>query len=135
MVTLSSAECEYGALSQTAQELRWVNRLAEFMGTTSGPLAVYCDNQAAKAIAELEVDTKRSRHIDIRYHYVRELVQEGIVQVQWKPTADMAADICTKSLDKYTIQQLWALAGAYEGSPVELHVLQDCKATSGSLHV
>ena len=85
MVTLSSAECEYIALSHTAQELRWVNRPAQFMGTTSGPLTVYCDNEAAKAIAELEVDTKRSRHIDIRYHYVRELVQEGTAQMQWKP--------------------------------------------------
>ena len=111
MVTLSSAECGYVALSQTAPELRWVHRPAEFMGTTSGPLTVHCDNEAAKAIAELEVDTKRSRHIDIRYRYVRGLVQEGIVQVQWKPTADMIADMCTKPPEKYTIHHLWALAG------------------------
>ena len=111
MVTLSSCECEYVALSQTTQELRWVDRLATFLGTESSPLTIYCDNTAAKAITELDVDTKRSRHIDIRYHYVRELVQSGEIVVVWVATSLMVADILTKSLDRYTIEILWKLAG------------------------
>jgi len=111
MVTLSSCECEYVALSQTTQELRWVDRLATFLGTESSPLTIYCDNTAAKAITELDVDTKRSRHIDIRYHYVRELVQSGEIVVVWVATSLMVADILTKSLDRYTIETLWKLAG------------------------
>ena len=74
-------------------------------------LPVFYDNQAAKAIAELDVDTKRSRHIDIRWHYVRELCQAGVVKVLWCPTAEMLADLLTKPLDQHTMNRLWKLAG------------------------
>ena len=121
MVTLSSAEAEYVALSQTAQETRWVAGLTTFVGDWNtgaspwtprrSPLIIHCDNEAAKAVSELELDTKRSRHIDIRYHYVREKVQEGVLSIKWVRTKDMVADILTKPLDQQTIEHLWKLGG------------------------
>jgi hypothetical protein len=50
-------------------------------------------------------------HIDIRYHYERELVQIGEIAVEWVAASLMVADILTKSLDRYTIETLWKLAG------------------------
>ena len=60
-------------------------------------MTTYCDGTAAKAITELDVDTKRSGHIDIRCHYVRELVQIGEIAVEWVAASLMVADILTKS--------------------------------------
>ena len=64
---VSTCESEYIALSQGAREGRWVQRILRFMGhNPSEPLNLMCDNTAAKAVCDLEVDTKRSRHIDVR---------------------------------------------------------------------
>ena len=63
---VSTCESEYIALSQGAREGRWVQRILRFMGHPEGPLNLMCDNTAAKAVCDLEVDTKRSRHIDVR---------------------------------------------------------------------
>ena len=63
---VSTCESEYIALSQGAREGRWVQRILRFMGHREEPLNLMCDNTAAKAVCDLEVDTKRSRHIDVR---------------------------------------------------------------------
>ena len=63
---VSTCESEYIALSQCAREGRWVQRILRFMGYPIEPLNLMCDNTAAKAVCDLEVDTKRSRHIDVR---------------------------------------------------------------------
>ena len=64
------------------------------------PTVIFEDNQGAIAIAKNPVSHSRTKHIDIKYHYVREAVQSGIVNLKYCPTEEMIADILTKPLTK-----------------------------------
>ncbi len=97
-VALSTAEAEYVALSQAAQECVWFRRLLSDLGMDVSPVMILEDNQGAIAIAKNPVDNSRTKHIDIRYHYICECVQNGQIQLQYCPTDDMKADILTKPL-------------------------------------
>ena len=62
------------------------------------PFPILSDNQAACALSNSPAISARSKHIDIRHHFIRSLVQEGTFSTIWIPTEDMPADIFTKSL-------------------------------------
>ena len=102
-IALSSNEAEYMALSETSRDTIWLrNILLELkLPTPSSPnfaIPIFMDNLSAQAMAEADVTTKRSKHIDIRYHYSREKVRDGIIQIHGCPTAEQAADGLTKPL-------------------------------------
>ena len=59
---------------------------------------IYSDNQSCLAIAQDPIGHRRTKHIDVRYHYIRELIAHGKATVSYLPTADMVADILTKPL-------------------------------------
>ena len=61
------------------------------------PIA-YVDNQSAISIARDRTSSKRSKHMDIRYHYIRELIEEGLVDIKYVETKNMLADSLTKTL-------------------------------------
>ncbi|KAL2088069.1 hypothetical protein ACEWY4_016897 [Coilia grayii] len=105
-VALSTAEAEYVALSQAAQECTWLTRLLSVLGMDATPVVILEDNQGAIAIGKNPVDHSRTKHIDIRYHYIRECVQKGQIQLQYCPTDDMKADILTKPLAKQKFEYL-----------------------------
>jgi len=71
-VALSTAVAEYVALSQAAQECVWLRRLLSDLGMDATPVVILEDNQGAIAIAKNPVDHSRTKHIDFRYHYIRE---------------------------------------------------------------
>lgn len=73
-VALSTAEAEYVALSQAAQECAWLRRLLSDLGMHVTPVVILEDNQGAIAIAKNPADHSRTKHIDIRYHYISEYV-------------------------------------------------------------
>ena len=100
-VALSTAESEYVALSGCVQEVIWVRRMLSFLGFgVNEPTVIKEDNEAAQALAMNENMTKRSRFVDVRFHYVREMVKENEVTVCRCNTADMAADMFTKALSR-----------------------------------
>lgn len=105
-VALSTTEAEYVALSQAAQEGTWLRRLLSDLGMDTTPTVILEDNQGAIAIAKNPVDHSRTKHIDIRYHYIRECVQNGEVELQYCPTNDMKADILTKPLARQKFEYL-----------------------------
>ena len=76
-----------------------MNRLLLDMGFESmvSPI-IYEDNQGAIALAKNPVSHKRTKHIDIRYHFIRECVNRGSVELKYCPTASMIADVLTKRL-------------------------------------
>lgn len=103
-VTLSSMESEYVALSEASQELVWLLKLLNDLGEPyDGPVKVMEDNQSCIAFASSERTTRRSKHIETRENYVRELCHDGIIKLEYCPTEDMVADILTKPLG--TIKQ------------------------------
>jgi ribonuclease HI len=102
-VSLSSAEAEYMALSTAVQEVMWLRRFLCEMLDVSGMsvrvcMSVFVDNQAALHISKNDVYHDRTKHIDIRYHFVREAVKDGLFQLLWVPTHQQLADGLTKAL-------------------------------------
>ena len=76
---------------------RAVKQMTEEMGVKlSGPIDVMEDNQAYIAIASNEETSQRAKHIDIRYHFVRGMIQAGVIKLTYCPTYHQAADILTK---------------------------------------
>lgn len=105
-VALSTAEAEYIALSQAAQEGVWLRRLLTELGMETTATVILEDNQGAIAIAKNPVDHARTKHIDIRYHYIRECVQNGQIQLKYCCTENMKADILTKPLPRQRFEYL-----------------------------
>ncbi|CAA7039093.1 unnamed protein product [Microthlaspi erraticum] len=81
-VSLSTAEAEYIALGSCCTQLIWMRQMSADYGMESGPFLVYCDNKSAIDISKNPVQHSRTKHIDIRHHFVRELVEEkqGLIQ-------------------------------------------------------
>ena len=65
----------------------------------------YIDNRGAEDLIRSEFNTKRSKHIDIRYHYVRDIAERGIINIVSIGTKDMAADGFTKPLAEHQFRQ------------------------------
>ena len=96
VVTLSSTESEYVAMSFAVQEGVYLGMYQREMGVESEKVLLLCDNQSAMKIAKNPVFHNRSKHIGIKFHYVREKVESGEVELHFVPTKAMAADQLTK---------------------------------------
>lgn len=98
-VALSSTEAEYMAISDSAKEaISLRNFLKEMKAPVPGPTTIFNDNQSAEKLAANPVHHNRTKHIDVRYHFVREAQQNGLIQIQYMPTTEMTADVLTKGL-------------------------------------
>ena len=98
-VALSSLEAEYMAMSEATKECIWLRRLLSNLGheqREKTPLKV--DNQSALSLAENPEFHTRSKHIDIRYHFVREAEVKGAVNLQYVASEENMADVLTKPL-------------------------------------
>jgi len=105
-VALSSTEAEYIGICNAGKEAVWLRKLATDLSIdVSEATLIRQDNNGAKALAEDIVFHKRSKHIDTRYHYVRELVENGMIRLDHTPGTDLAADVFTKALPKATLQR------------------------------
>ena len=108
-VALSTCEAEYVALASATREAVWLRRLLRELGTNQESVIIHKDNQGAIALASNAVVNQRSKHIDVRYHFVRDCVLAGEVQLNYLPTNDMVADLFTKPLAKVRFLLLCAL--------------------------
>jgi hypothetical protein len=108
-VALSSCEAEYMAASSAAQEAIHLRRLLASVGQTiKGASILLEDNQGCIALANNPVHHNRSKHIDLRAHFIREKVTEGVVDLKYVPTSEQLADILTKPLGPVKYAQLRA---------------------------
>lgn len=62
------------------------------------PFPIFCDNQSTCTIANTDVISSRTKHIDVRHHFIRQHLNEGTFVTTWIPTSDITADILTKPL-------------------------------------
>ena len=105
-VALSTAEAEYMALSARCQEAIFLKTVMEDLeGEMSKPIVIRVDNQAAIAIAKDQMSTKRTKHIDIRCHFVRDLIEKKILSLEYVPTQEQMADCLTKALKKDALER------------------------------
>jgi hypothetical protein len=99
-VALSSTEAEYMALSDGAKEAIYLGRLLQDIRQVKcdAPTTLFNDNQGSHKLAKNPVFHARTKHIDIRHHFVREALEEGHIDVQYMATEEMPADVLTKGL-------------------------------------
>jgi hypothetical protein len=100
-VALSTAEAEYIALSVPVREVVWLRKLlTDLFNHEMDPTIIHCDKQSCVKLFENPMFHDRSKHIEIKYHYIIDMVQRNIVHVQYLPTHEKIADIFTKPLAK-----------------------------------
>ena len=111
-IALSTAEVEHVALAHAGQEAAWLRDLTATLENRSHRLVViFEDNQSTIAITRNPQYHGRSKHISIKYHFIRNQVNEGVVDLKYCPTQDMVADMLTKGLSKERFTKLRSMAG------------------------
>ena len=99
VIAQSSAESEYMGLAAATKEILFIRQLmTELIGTTLPSTLLYCDNQPATRIAERSAT--KMRHIRIRFHTIRQCVEQGLIHLEYVPTHTNVADLFTKALGK-----------------------------------
>lgn len=100
-IVLSSTEAEYLALTEATREVNWLrnllNEISIFTGTSYQSINIRVDNQSAIALARDHINSKRSRHINLRNHYCREQLAKGHITVEYIRTDEQLADGLTKA--------------------------------------
>lgn len=106
-VALSSAEAELMAISDVTKEVKWIVQLLnELEYEVELPIIIYEDNQSAMAMSENDVEHDRSKHIDIKHHFVRDEIKHNNIKLKWVSTQQQLADILTKPLTEHTFKLL-----------------------------
>ena len=96
LVALSTTESEYMAVAEAAKEALWLTGLVKELGIQQGGVRLHCDSQSAIYLAKNQVYHARTKHIDVRYHKIRELVASGELLLEKVHTSENAADMLTK---------------------------------------
>ena len=105
-VSLSSCEAEYQGLAAAVQEAIFLRGLLRELGYEQfEPTTIGEDNQSCIKLATNPVLHKRSKHIDTKYHFIRERVDDNSIKLIYTPTDEMAADLLTKSLPQQKVEQ------------------------------
>ena len=110
-VARSTKDAEYMALSDCSREVMWVRNIFLELGYKFRSVPICSDNQGALFVSENPVTEKRTKHIDIRYHYIRDVIEQGYVEVLFVPGMDNPADIFTKNLGLVKIRRFRPMLG------------------------
>ncbi|GKB83567.1 putative RNA-directed DNA polymerase [Tanacetum coccineum] len=117
VVTLSTTEAEYIAATACACQCLWLKRILAAIGHEEGESSIIqCDNSSAIQLSMHHVFHGRSKHIDVKFHFLRDLVNDGIVQLTHCNTHDQIADVMTKPLKKEQFVKLRKSMGLVEMS-------------------
>ena len=121
-MALSSCEAEYIAAATASCSGVWLARLlAELRGEEASVITLKIDNQSTIQLSKNPVFHDRSKHINVKYHYIRECIKEGRVDVEPIDTKLQLADILTKALGRDQFVQLQSKLGIVD-------IKQACKA-------
>jgi len=99
-VTLSTTEAEYIAITEACKEMLWLKRFIEELGMGQARYSLMCDSQSAIALGKNSTFHSRSKHIEIRYHWIRDVLEEKVVELVKVHTDDNGSDMMTKVLGK-----------------------------------
>ena len=119
-VSLSTTEAEFIAASEAVQELIWLkNLLAELTNSKVETPLLFIDNQSTIKVVKNPEYHGRMKHVDIRYHFVKEKYEAGLVKVEYVCSEDQLADIFTKALSGKQFEKLRTLLSLFERSKIE----------------
>ena len=106
-MALSSTEAEYIALTEIlGKEILWLRPLLKELGFNLGTTPVYIDNTGAEKLAKNPNNHQRTKHIDIRYHFIRQAIEKKEVELHHVDTKENQADLLTKSTTVAIFQKL-----------------------------
>ena len=106
VAALSTTEAEYISISSATQEAIRLRRLLQGLGLDiSAPTGIQDDNQGKITISKNQTSYSRTKHIDVKFNFVREAVERGQVVFKYCPSEKMVTDILTKGLHKQKFEQ------------------------------
>jgi hypothetical protein len=112
VVTLSTTEAEFIAAASCACQSVWMRRVLEKLGQIQpGSITVYCDNSSTIKLSKNPVLHGRSKHIDVRFHFLRDLTKDGTLELVHCNSQHQIADIMTKPLKFEVFEKLRGLLG------------------------
>lgn len=95
-MALSTTKIGYIAVTEAIKEAIWVKRMLEDLGVGQKHIMVYCGSQSAICLTKNQVFHSRTKHIDIWYHFVQKILEEGEILLQKIQTKENPADMMTK---------------------------------------
>ncbi|XP_040370263.1 uncharacterized protein LOC112183342 isoform X4 [Rosa chinensis] len=110
-ISLSTAEAEYVAAGSCCTQMLWMKQMLRDYGFSQGKLTILCDNSSAINISKNPVQHSRTKHIDMRYHFIRDLVERNLLELAFVPTEHQLADLFTKPLDTARFESLRSAIG------------------------
>lgn len=117
-IALSSTEAEYVAMAAATQDVMWLKGLLNDMKIETDAIPIYEDNQGAIFMAK-NLECKRVKHIDVKFHFIREKIQAKVINIQHISTQLQQADMMTKSLPRMRFEELKKLIGLASRGGVE----------------
>nr|GEW64433.1 hypothetical protein [Tanacetum cinerariifolium] len=123
--TISTTKAEYIAMSGYYTQILWMRSQLTDYGFDFNKIPLYCDNRRAIALCCNNVQHSRSKHIDIRHHFIREQVERGVVELYFVRTDYQLADIFTKALPQQRFEFILPRLGMKSMSPTTLKRLQE----------
>ena len=112
IVTLSTTEAEFVAAASCACQAVWLRRMMEQLCQEQhSATVIYCDNSSTIKRSRNPVMHGRSKHIDVRFHFLRDLTCDEVVKLEHCPTQEQLADLMTKPLKLDTFEKLRTLMG------------------------
>ncbi|GJQ93525.1 hypothetical protein Tco_0004664 [Tanacetum coccineum] len=125
---MSSAEAEYVSLSACCAQVLWLRTQLINYGFHFDNIPMYCDSKAAIAISCNPVQHSHTKHIDVRYHFIKKQVEKGIVELFFVRTEFQLTDLFTKALSEDRFKYLDIRLGMRCLTPEELEVLANASA-------
>eukprot|EP00253_Pinus_taeda_P026652 PITA_26652 len=114
-ISLSSAEAEYRGAVEASKEALWLRQiLSEFGFQQQHPTTLWCDNKSAIQLCKDPVQHQRIKHIELHMHFIRKLIHDHVLEVQYCSTDDQVADIFTKALTEAKFTKLRFMVGVQE---------------------
>nr|GEU76109.1 tetratricopeptide repeat protein SKI3 isoform X1 [Tanacetum cinerariifolium] len=121
--SMSSAEAEYVSLFACYAQVLWMRTLLTDYGFHFDKIPMYCDSKAAIAISCNPVQHSRTKHIDVRYHFIKEKVEKGIVKLFFVRTEYQLADLFIKALPEERFKSLVRRLGFLEWEGLHIYAL------------
>ena len=113
IIAMSSTEAEYIAASDASREAIWLRYLlSELTSPLTRPTLLRCDNMSTiKLTSSTDVFHARTKHIDIRFHFIRWILEDKKIRLIYCPTEDMVADVLTKALPSPKVKHFASALG------------------------
>ncbi|CAA0823451.1 cysteine-rich RLK (RECEPTOR-like protein kinase) 8 [Striga hermonthica] len=99
IVTLSTTEAEYVAVTEAAKELVWLQNFLNELGRPQEDVALYSDSQSAIHLAKNPAFHSRTKHIEVKYHFIRQLLEKKVLQLKKVPGERNPVDVLTKVIN------------------------------------